>query len=124
MVKYGGHKDNNMSWWISLVDKNKRTIDTDTVRTEGGTYVLGGSSEATLNVTYNYRKHFNFREVDGLSAVEADKIMCAANEKLGDDEDEDYWKATEGNVKRAITTLIEFAEYAMLHNIDCIFQVH
>ena len=112
-----------MSWWISLQDKDGKNIDTDEVRSEGGTYRLGGQSEAELNVTYNYSQHFDFKKLDGLSAVEAEKILLDAIGRLGNDADEDYWKPTEGNAKRAIQALLDFAHYAIKNKIECSFNV-
>jgi hypothetical protein len=114
-----------MSWWISVVNENGETIDTDELRCEGGTPTLGGITEATLNVTYNYSKHFSFQLLDGVFALDAVSILKQVIARLKDDEDNDYWKATEGNVKRAVKTLLSFAEYAIKKNIvNARFQVH
>ena len=46
---------------------------------EGGTLALGGTTEADLNVTYNYGKLFRFASLDGLTGAEAVKrIQIAA----------------------------------------------
>ena len=37
---------------------------------DGGTYALGGTTDCELNVTYNYSDKFNFRALDGKTAVE------------------------------------------------------
>jgi hypothetical protein len=37
-------------------------------------------------------------------------VLKAAMEQLGDDVDPDYWKATEGNAKRALAQLLAFAQ--------------
>lgn len=112
-----------MSWWIYLDDENGDVIDTNEVRHEGGTQVLGGCTEAELNVTYNYGCHFNFPELHGQSAKVAKALLIQKYDKLKDNEDNDYWKATEGNVKRAIKTLIGFAEYTIKNNIEAFFRV-
>jgi len=71
-----------MSWWISVIDKDEKTISTDHNRCEGGTVQVGGTTEATLNVTYNYGKHFSFKELHGLPVGDAHTMICAAIEKL------------------------------------------
>jgi len=105
-----------MSWWISLRDSQGNYLETDTICCEGGTQVVGGTSEAVLNVTYNYSKHFYFPKLQGLTAIEAKPILSEASEQLKDDTDKDYWKATEGNAKRAIQTLLDFCEFAIRTN--------
>ena len=52
-----------MSWWISL--NNPKTDEPAIVDKfeDGGIYVMGGSGEADLNVTYNYAKYFDFRSL-------------------------------------------------------------
>ena len=112
-----------MSWWIYL-QVDGQTIDTDTIRQEGGTQVVGGISEAELNVTYNYAKHFDFGTLDGLSANKAAILLQKAIDNLGDDRSDNYWEPTEGNVKQACQTLLEFCQYAMNHNLPAIMQVH
>lgn len=73
-----------------------------------------------LNITYNYSEILRqviqpkntpseyktgIRSLYGMTALEAAPILEAAISSLKDDVDEDYWKATEGNVKRALNNL-------------------
>ena len=113
-----------MSWDVSVVDKEGKTIETNHSREEGGTYQLGGTNKATLNVTYNYRKHFDFRQLHGMSINHAHLVLCSTIQTLSDEIDDDYWKSTEGNVKKTLTTLAEFAEYAMMNKPECTFEVN
>ena len=60
-----------MSFWVSLIGTNGEPLNVDR-HSEGGTFVLGGTSDAELNVTYNYgkfyREHLNeagLRWLDG-----------------------------------------------------------
>lgn len=83
----------------------------------GGTYQMGGSNEAWLNITYNYGTHYyrvmgeqGIRAIYGKTGAEAAPILEAAIVKLGDDTDADYWKPTEGNAKRALLQLLAFAK--------------
>ena len=75
----------------------------------GGTYAACGESRACLNITYNYGQHLHrvmpggIRGLYGKTGAESLPILDAAIAALGDDVDEDYWRATEGNTKRALT---------------------
>jgi len=115
-----------MSWWIRLVNNTEKVIETDVIRQEGGTQVVGGHKMAELNVTYNYAIHFDFKQLNGLTAQQGHTILKMVYDTLIDDVDRsDYWNPTEGNVKRAIKTLMEFAKYAIEHNIEnARFLVH
>jgi len=77
---------------------------------KGGTYALGGCLEAHLNVTYNYSEHFQVTTIYGLTGADSIPVLQAAADRLGDDVDPDYWKPTEGNVKRAILQLLALAK--------------
>ena len=83
----------------------------------GGMYQLGGSYLLRLNVTYNYAEilgrvipNGGIRRLYGKSAAESIPILHDAINQLGDAVDDDYWKATEGNVKRALHGMLAFAQ--------------
>lgn len=83
----------------------------------GGTYAIGGTSEAWLNITYNYSDYFykilgekGIRTIYGMTGAESIPILKDAISKLKDDVDPDYWKATEGNAKKALCGLLAFAQ--------------
>ena len=83
----------------------------------GGTYAIGGTSEAWLNVTYNYGKHYyrvfgegGIRTIYGMTGAESIPVLKLAIDALGDDVSTDYWEATEGNAKRALCQLLAFAQ--------------
>lgn len=112
-----------MSYDINLLDPiTKEVIEiNDAHFLRGGTYKVGGSKELTLNITYNYSKILHrviqlkntpseyktgIRSLYGMTALEAVPILEAAISNLKDDVDEDYWKATEGNTKRALNNLL------------------
>ena len=78
----------------------------------GGTYALGGTRECWLNVTYNYSHIFRrimgpdgIRMIYGKTGAESAPLLRAAAEVLADDACENYWVATEGNVKKALLDL-------------------
>ena len=83
---------------------------------KGGTYALGGTTEAHLNVTYNYSVNWNkafngkhLRDIDGMTGANSIPFLKAGIAALNDDMDEDYWKPTEGNTKSALIQLLALA---------------
>lgn len=83
----------------------------------GGTYAMGGTSEAWLNVTYNYGGHFRrlfgedgIRFLYGKPAVDTIAPLQSGADALKNDVSEDYWEGTEGNAKRALLSLIALAK--------------
>jgi len=122
-----------MSYDICLKDP----VTGDTLELEaphhmrGGTYAMGGTAEAHLNVTYNYAPQFfrvfdaldkpratapdwmhkdggpvrGVRTIYGLTGAESLPVLDRAISMLDNDVDPDYWKATDGNAKRALMQL-------------------
>lgn len=108
-----------MSYDIDLIDPvTHETLELDTPhQMRGGTYAIGGTTQAHLNVTYNYAKilyrtlgEFGIRTIYGKTGAESIPILTAAVGKLGDDVSEDYWEPTEGNVKKALLQLTALAQ--------------
>ena len=112
-----------MSYDINLLDPiTKNIIEiNDAHFLRGGTYKMGGSTELSLNMTYNYSKFLHqviqpestpsedksgIRSLYGLTALETIPILEAAILNLKDDVDPDYWKPTEGNTKKALNNLL------------------
>lgn len=84
---------------------------------KGGTFAIGGTKEAWLNITYNYSKHYyntmgekGIRTIYGMSGAESIPILKDAISKLGDDVSKDYWESTEGNAKSALYGLLALAQ--------------
>ncbi len=79
---------------------------------------MGGTTKLWLNVTYNYSAHFRasfgvpegVRCLYGKTGAESIPLLEAATSKLADDQDPDYWRATEGNAKGALLGLLSFAQ--------------
>ncbi len=103
-----------MSYDISLKDP----ITGDTIllnephKLRGGTFVVGGSNAAWLNVTYNYAKYYyelfgekGIRIIYGMTGKESIPLLYDAIQKLNDDSTDDYWEATEGNARWALIDL-------------------
>jgi len=114
-----------MSWWVHLVNKNKPVIVPN--HEFGGTHVLGGTTNAELNITYNYSP-FYYQHIDkelGLQWLEGKKAkdclsrLKGAVEALGIEQSKDYWKATAGNAGFALLILASWA----VENPDAVFMV-
>ena len=82
----------------------------------GGTYAMGGTREAHLNVTYNYAPIFRrvlgdkgIRTIYGMTGAESIPVLEAAASRLADDATGNYWDATDGNAKRALLQLVALA---------------
>jgi len=112
-----------MSYDINLLDPiTKKVIEiNDAHFMRGGTYKMGGSTELSLNMTYNYSEILHkviqpkstpseykagIRSLYGMTALEATPILEAAISNLKDDVVDDYWQPTEGNVKQALNNLL------------------
>ncbi len=108
-----------MSYDIELVDPvTRQALELDEPHhMRGGTYQVGGSTRLHLNVTYNYVHHFRrvlgsqgIRAIYEMSGAESMPVLETAAAQLGDDVDDDYWKPTEGNAKRALLQLLALAK--------------
>lgn len=77
-----------------------------------GTYAVGGSPLAVMNITYNYAPIFvkvlgpqGVRTIYGMRAFDTILLLTEAIDKLGTDVHEDYWEPTEGNARQALVGL-------------------
>lgn len=125
-----------MSYDISLRDPvTGQTLQLDAPHhMRGGTYQVGGTTEAHLNVTWNYATHYyrvftpaplrpgvdphhandggtvgGIRSIYGLTGAASIPVLQSAIDQLGDDTHPDYWEPTEGNAKRALAQLLALA---------------
>lgn len=107
-----------MSYDIELIDPaTKEVLQLDAPHhMRGGTYAIGGTTEARLNITYNYSRIL-CKVIDGgigglygKTGAESIPLLQAAISKLGDDTDPNYWKATEGNAKAALRKVLALAQ--------------
>ena len=124
-----------MSYDISLKDPiTLKTLQLEAPHgMRGGTYAVCGTTDAHLNVTYNYSAHFSrvfelldqprpaapdwmrerkddlqvhgVRTIYGLTGAASLPLLDKAIAALDNNVDDDYWKATEGNAKRALIQL-------------------
>lgn len=110
----------SISYDIYLKDPvTKETINFDTPHLmQGGTYCDGGTTEAWLNITWNYapyyREHIDAEEgirfIYGKTGADSIPILEKAVSELGDDTDPDYWESCEGNAKKPLLQLIAMAK--------------
>lgn len=109
-----------MSYDVKLVDAAGETIQLPQHQLRGGTYQVGGTTQAWLNITYNYSRIIGrvlpggIRGLYGQTAARTMPALAAAIAQLDDDTCDDYWQATEGNVKRALLNLLALAQQAPL----------
>lgn len=104
-----------MSWWVSLEENDKPVKVRDFVA--GGTYPIGGTDEAELNITYNYSELY-YRYLDKENGLQwlhqrkakdcIEKLEKAVKE-LGTEQDENYWTASKGNAGYALNILLKWA---------------
>lgn len=108
-----------MSYDIYLKDPvTKETVTLDAPhQLRGGTFAVGGTPEAWVNITYNYSKHYSkvlgkdgIRSIYGMTGAESIPIIKGSAAKLKDDVSDDYWEPTEGNAKRALLQLVALAQ--------------
>jgi hypothetical protein len=84
----------------------------------GGTYAMGGTTEAWLNITYNYgaffRDHIDaeegIRALYGKTGAECVPILEKAVAELGTERARNYWAATPGNAGAALNDLLTLAK--------------
>lgn len=106
-----------MSYDVHMCDSSGELLAVDRFE-DGGTYCVGGTSDASLNITYNYARLFRLaldreqgiRWLYGKTGAETIGRLRAAVEALGTRRDDDYWKPTDGNAGAALARLLSWAE--------------
>jgi len=111
-----------VSYDIYLLDPETReTVYLDEPhQLKGGTYALGGTAEAWLNIPYNYSDFFRqyidpekgIRMLYGKKAKDCVPILVNAIDQLGTNSDPDYWAATPGNAGAALANLLALCRAA------------
>jgi len=117
-----------MSMWIDLRDAKGNTAEVASFEA-GGSYALGGSTDASLNVTYNYSamtyalripnpnitddngcEWWSFWSLNGMSAADTIATLEQIVEWCGVKQWNDYWAPTPGNVGYAASILLAWAK--------------
>lgn len=128
-----------MSYDISLVDPvTKETLLLDAPhQIKGGTYAIGGTREAELNITYNYARWYRMegvfperewsgiRSIYGMAGAESIPVLKNAiavlknsDQELSDEEQAEYekqgvtgyWMPTKVNAMKPLRSLLAFAQ--------------
>lgn len=117
-----------MSYDVTLKDPVTGEVARVEKHSEGGTYAMFGTYEASLSITYNYSKNFSkipvkepwddrgesrsdfsVRWLYGKTARETTGTLLAVVMLLGTTRDPDYWAATDGNAGYAAKLLLDWA---------------
>jgi hypothetical protein len=105
-----------MSYDVSLHDANGDVVQVDN-HEEGGLYALGGTTDADLNITYNYGWFYHrcLDSIEGLNCLHEQKasdtirMLETAVDELGTKTYKDYWAPTPGNAGHALNVLLMWA---------------
>lgn len=106
-----------MSYGVYIVDKEGHVLHDHSPRVSlGGTYNVN-SCLAEFNITYNYsgiiaaalQKDSGLRSLDGQLCMNTINDLVNAILVLDQNVHEDYWVATEGNVRIALVQLLNMA---------------
>ena len=125
-----------MSYDITIV--NKHTHEPAHAKEKhslnGGTYIIGGTDELWLNITYNYAPMFmkafakhEHENKSGIHVIEDEELSTTipwieeAISSLGTDVGDDYWEVTEGNARKALEDLLALAK--MCPDGDYIWEI-
>ena len=115
-----------MSWDVSIVSEKPIEIES---HQEGGVICMGGSSEPSMSVTYNYSPLYHlagldFRSLNGLGVEQAIKTLDYAIEKLvGPVYEKDYWAPTPGNACKALEVIREWCRCAFAQGLTDAYVV-
>ncbi len=115
-----------MSYWVKLGGADGDPVKVK-VHVDGGTYIMGGTDVAELNVTYNYSwfyHHFldaehGLKWLHGRKAADCIEKLEVAAKELTDKPYKDYWAPTPGNAGKALAILLDWAK---LHP-EAVFEV-
>ena len=78
----------------------------------GGNYAVGGTTEAWLNITYNYSGHYygvwgySINDFHGQPTLDVIPKLVEAIKVLGSERDDNYWASTPGNAGAALVDLM------------------
>lgn len=111
-----------MSYDVRLVGADGETVQLPAKHDlRGGTYAVGGTRDAWVNITYNYgqliREAFgnpeakeSVRQLYGMTAAGSIPFLEAALQRLPvEPPSRDYWEPTPGNVRAALSDLLTLA---------------
>jgi len=106
-----------MGYSIKLVGEDGEIVSVSRHQ-EGSNFVMNGTTDAIIDITYNYSLYFR-EEIDhiigirwlyGKHSYECVDVLEAAVEKLGTKRDVDYWILTPGNAGHVLYILLKWAK--------------
>ena len=104
-----------MGYWVSLRDENDECCLVQK-HSEGGTYVIGGTDEADMSVTWNYlgltyeAMGIEFKSMRNLTGAQSIPLLEKGVAALGTERSDDYWAATPGNAGAMLAVLLSWAK--------------
>lgn len=106
-----------MSYDVHIVDRisGEQLHFDGTHDYKGGTYAVGGTTKAWINVTYNYGKLYaeiwghGLYGFDDMNVVDVIPKLMEGIVILGTTKSEDYWEATKGNAGAALAGIVAIA---------------
>lgn len=101
-----------MSYSISI-ERDGKTLELPEPQTEGGTYAIGGSNLAKMDVTYNYSELFSLANLDGFTVNDALPILAHKVAEWGVLPAPDYWAVDPRNVGYACYVVMTWCLEAM-----------
>lgn len=117
-ISAAGVGGRTMSYDISLVEPDGSIADLGSEAPCGGTHVMGGTTKAEFNITYNYAPLL-YEYIDPLLGVRwlygrsgrdtAPRLLEAVLAIPPSPPSIDYWAPTPGNVRAAIKALLDMA---------------
>ena len=122
-----------MSWRVDIQNHKDETIEfKEPHHIKGGTYIEGGTTRASINITYNYSRYLREFWDDALWSLHNRAVNSVIPEleravtALGTDSSDDYWESTAGNAGRALEQLLHLCRLAIheypdehLHLVVC-----
>ena len=105
-----------MGYWIYLFDDDGKPVQIERHQ-EGGTFVVGGTNDASMSLTFNYcgfyYEHLDpeigIKWIHGQKAKDTIQRLQKAVDRLGDNPSDNYWDSTQGNAGHALAVLLSWA---------------
>ena len=106
-----------MSYGVHLREPNGSVCQVER-HSECGNYVVGGTTDTYLNITWNYREYFyehidkeqGIRWLYNKKAKDCVPKLEEVVKKLGTKTDNSYWAPTAGNAGYALSILLKWAK--------------
>jgi hypothetical protein len=118
-----------MSYDVDIIDPHTKEVVSIEKKHDlrGGIFVVGGTRELTYNITYNYCVNydaclFSIHDLNKKTIKETMGKLKEVEYKLQGKPDDNYWKSSDGNAKKAVQDLITLSELAPSE--ECLWSVN